>query len=42
MMATTSAGLYYRPMTSYDDASEDAGAFESVCESIETDAKKNL
>mgnify|MGYP000262299410 CR=1 FL=1 len=42
MMAKTSADLWYRPLTSYSVAGEDAGAFGTVCEPIGADAKKSV
>ena len=41
MMAKTSADLWFRPLTSYSVAAEDAGAFGTVCEPVVAVAKKS-
>ena len=40
MMARDSPDLWFRPPTSPSVASEDAGAFGSVCEPVDAVAKK--
>ena len=39
-MTRDSADLWFRPPTSYSVASEDAGAFGTVCKPIGVDEKK--
>ena len=40
-LARDAADLWFRPLTSYSVAGEDAGAFGTVCKPIGADAKKS-